>query len=329
MNNNRFSLGYLRNEVFRVLDEYTSNGIAHEIFTGGTGDIEKRFISALNSAIRLVYLSAARTPKKKRILLEKPTVSSYSEDFRIYPGEDCRSFELADTGAGNTDSFCLSFDFCGEGKLVITGNDGESLESIELSADFGEIGNFKRNITVKNACSVDFCSDGRTLDIKNLIFFGSDGELCGIEDELLPDGKNIYCKISDRFYELKGVFCEKNGFVVEMPEDIFEIQNGILSCEQKYAGEYFVEFFEYPEQIDEGAGIDCPVDIPSAYTDAIIYATAASLCAREDAELYSRLTYKYREYLANLYPTVNLRRKNTFFSGAFFGKRRKIKDFRR
>lgn len=329
MNNNKFSLGFLRNEVFRVLDEYTSNGITHEIFTGGTGDIEKRFISALNSAIRLVYLCAARTPKKKRILLEKPSVLSYSENFRIFPGEDCRSFELSDTGAQNTGFICLSFDFCGQGTLVIADNDGETLESIELMADFGKIENFKRKLSVKNASSVDFCSDGRTLDIKNLMFFGADGALSGVEDELLPDGKKLFCKLSDRFYELKGVFCEKNGFVVEMPEDVFEIENGVLSCEQKYAGEYFVEFFEYPLEIAEGAGIEFSVDIAPAYLDAVIYATAASLCAREDGELYSRLTYKYREYLSNLYPASNLHRKNSFFSGAFFGRRRKIKELRR
>ena len=96
MNNNKLSLGYLRSEVFRVLDEYTSNGVPHEIFSGGTGDIEKRFISALNSAIRLVYLCAARTPVKKRIYLEKPDISACAEDFRVLPDGERHSFEVSD-----------------------------------------------------------------------------------------------------------------------------------------------------------------------------------------------------------------------------------------
>ena len=60
MNKSVYTLGRLKSEVFRALDEYSSNGLGHEIFSGGTGDIDKRFIPALNSAIRLIFLSSAR-----------------------------------------------------------------------------------------------------------------------------------------------------------------------------------------------------------------------------------------------------------------------------
>lgn len=326
MNNNRLSLGFIKDEVFRVLDEYTSNGIPHEIFSGSTGDIEKRFISALNSAIRLVYLCAARTAKKKRIRLEKPTVSACAENFRLFNASEKKSFDLSETGAQNIGALCISFDFCGSGELTVIDQDRNELYKTTLSSDFGKIETFKGKIAENNAAFVEFSAKGQMLDVKNLIFFGADGALSGIEEELLPDGKRIFCKLSDTFFELKGIFCEKNGFIVEMPEDVFEIENGILSCDEKYAGEYFVEFFEYPEEIDNSAPIDTQILIPAHHFDAVIYATAASLCAREDAELYSRLTYKYREYLSNLYPASNLRFKNSFFSGAFFGKMRKAKS---
>ena len=110
MDNIKYTLGDMRRTVFRLLDEYSYEGEGTRIFSGGLADIEKRFITALNSAIRLVYLSSLRHPEKKQITLSMPHILTELCDFSLSESTIAKNIVIPES------SESVSFDFCGRGE---------------------------------------------------------------------------------------------------------------------------------------------------------------------------------------------------------------------
>ncbi len=317
MNNTQYgyTLEKFRREVFKALDEYSCNGNGHEVFSGGTGDIEKRFVSALNSAVRLVYLACARRPVRVRIQLASPDAVIKNASFTLYRGQVKEISATCDTA--------LSFAFCGSGRLEFVYGENILL-SYDLKTGFGEMQNVRKNIP-ENTDSIRIIADNYTI-VKNFCLYGE--KYRGCDEKYLPDGKSIYCAFSPRCTEICSVIRHCGGRDEVCPTDIFTHENGILCCDEKYSGEYTVEFYEYPDEFCENDPPEKAIQLSPAACSAAVYAAAAELCAREDGELYSRLMYKYRELLANIYPATLMQRKNSFFAGGRFGRRRLFKDFR-
>ncbi len=317
--NNCHTIGSLRADVFRALDEYSRNGENYDIFSGGAADIDRRFITALNGALCLVNTAVGSTVKRTRLCFSKPVVLAQICNFRVTAGQN--SIELPFL------SGAVSFDFCGCGKLAFVGADGEMIVERELACEFGNIAT-EKTFVPQDAARMVFSSDTGLFAEKLKIY---DTESLGgcCDEKYLPDGSRLYCAISPLLSEITTVYDEKRMGRSGIPTDIFEVSDDVISCDEKYAGSYTMEFFEYPASFDESTSPDTVLDLSPAEYEAVVYSVAAALCEREDGELYSRLTYKYRELLANIYPKNNLTRKNSFFAGGLFGRRRRGYAFRR
>ena len=315
----RYTIASLRSEVFKVLDEYSFNGQSRELFSGGTEDMNKRFVSALNCAIRLIDASGSRPKKHITLCFKKPEILMELCDIRLY--ESSKDIDIPYL------SGAFSFDFCGRGKLLFVDESANTLEEKELSSEYGVFEN-ARVFVPKTAYKAVFETD-KAITVTSLKSYDVSSVGGCDSTELLPDGRRLYCSFPQECAELSCVFSLKGLAKINVPCDIFAIGNGTVSCDEKYAGLYEVGYCEYPKDFCESDGDDTALALsPMAYS-AAIYATAASLCEHEDSGLYSKLTYKYREILANTYPHENLCTKNSFFSGGLFGRRRKGHDFRR
>ena len=302
-----YTLGLLRSNVYRALDEYSSNGIEHERYSGGTADIDKRFISALNCALRRLYLSTARTLFGTRVVF-RPGKALLARDGFLIDSQENETFSLPEK------AYAASFDYTGSGTVSVTDTVGNKTV-FSLSSEFGRYES-KRFFLPENAVSLTFCASGNLL-IRTFRIL-SDFGLPEKKEEntvFIPDGHKLYCAFSPLCAELYSVTKGNTVF----PNELFSFENGILSCEEQYAGEYTVSYYAYPEPIAENASFDTPIPLPPAASDALVYLVAAELCDREDGELYTRLLYKYRELLANTYPSENTKRKNRYYAGRFAG----------
>ena len=304
-----YNLGQLRSDVYRALDEYSSNGIEHERCDGGTADTDKRFTAALNRAIRRLYLSSARTLYGARVVFYPGKVLFSRDGFLVGSGES-EELSLPD-GA-----YAVSFDCTGKGSLIAETAAGEKTV-FSLSSDFGcyESARF----FLPDGCAKITFSAAGSLLIRSLRVY-SNAFLPEKSDEntaFLPDGRKLYCSFPPLCAELCSVTKERSG--EKIPCERFSFENGVLSCDERLAGEYTVYYYAYPEPIAENAPCETPVPLPPAASDALIYLVAAELCDREDGELYTRLLYKYRELLTNTYPSENIKRKNRYYAGRSFG----------
>jgi hypothetical protein len=314
-----YTLGRFRSDVFRVLDEYSCNGKEHEIFSGAVGDMEKRFITAANSAIRLVSLSSDRKLKSMGIVFKKPHILMLVCDFSVLPGGEKEI--LIPEGSAS-----LSFDFCGECVLSFCDEDAKEIEQRQISSSYGQLSTFKSNIPENCAKIIFTCGEKSFFDVKRLKSYSFESVGYCSDEKLLPDGKKLYSTFSPECIEIARVnkICGNRVFFCR--NDIFEFSDGVLSCDEKNAGTYSVEYFCYPAEISESSCDDEKIELTPAAFSVAVYATAAELCEREDGELYARLTYKYREILANCYPARKSQSRNRFYSGCGI-KRYGIKQF--
>ena len=309
------TIGSLKADVFRVLDEYSRNGNGYDFYSGGTGDMDKRFLTALNGALCLIDSAVGSGITKAKISFSRPRRLAQICNFDIFGSE--KKIEVP-FFAGS-----VSFEFMGEGKLSFCDVDGKVIEERQLSSGYGNF-EVSRAFVPTDAFGMIFSSE-KSLLVRGLLVFDKQS-LCGCTDEkFLPDGKKLYCEISHLCHELVSA---KNSKKYDIPCDIFGVKDGVIFCDEEYEGDYFVEYTEYPESYDESDSYDTPLTLSPSIYEAVVFAVASSICEREDGELYSRLTYKYREMLANIYPKHNLKRKNSFFSGGFFGRRRRGYSFR-
>lgn len=320
----KYTLGKIRADIFRVLDEYSFNGAEHEMFYGGTGDIDKRLATALNSAIRLICLSTCSPERKKcvkvKFFVPKTVFEVKESELELYSCS--KPLDMSNACA-------LSFEYCGCGSISFWDSDGKKICEYPLSSEFGCFEIFRRFAPEGTHSAVVSAADGKIL-IKNVRGYEKDcfsGVYSDKNDEFLPDGNRLYCAVSPRLYEIVSVSGEVHGRKCEYPTDMIEYCAGKLSCEERFAGEYTIKYYEYPFEIPENAPLDTELELSPAEYSAAVYAAAAEICAEENGELYARLTYKYREILANRYPVGNCRRKNGFFAGGFFGRRKKGYDF--
>ncbi|MBE6622893.1 MAG: hypothetical protein E7621_01685 [Ruminococcaceae bacterium] len=314
-----YTLGRFRSDVFRVLDEYSCNGKEHEIFSGAVGDMEKRFISAANAAIRLVSLSCDRRLEKKSVVFKTPGVLMKVCDFSLISGEEKLVSLPADSGA-------LSFEFCGKCNIVFCDGDGNAVLKKEIISPYSQLKIFKALIPENASDIIFFCKEKAFVDVKNLKSYTSKSVGYCPDERFLPDGKKLYCEISPECIEISRVLKVTGDRTHPCRCDIFEFSDGVLSCSEKNAGTYLVEYYFCPKELSENSNDNTVIELsPSAFS-AAVYATAAELCEREDGELYTRLTYKYREILANCYPSSNPFNRNSFYSAAY-GKRRGIRRF--
>lgn len=318
--NFNYTLGRLRSEVFRVLDEYSCNGKEHEIFAGGVGDMEKRFISAANSAIRLVSLACDRRIKRKEVVFRKPQELMKICDFVLSPGEE----KLVSVPEG---SGALSLSFAGEGKIVFLDAEENIVCEKALESGYGELLHFRSDIP-EAVCDIIFiCGNGTSLEINKLKAYTSESVGFCNDEKFLPDGKKLYCSFSSECTELVRAVRLVGERAHSVPCEIFDFSDGVLFCDEKYCGTYAIEYLSRPKELSESSVDEELVELsPSAFS-AAVYAIAAELCEREDGELYSRLIYKYREILSNCYPTGRGMNRNSFYAGGLFGRKREKRRF--
>lgn len=314
-----YTLGKIRSDVFRALDEYSRNGAAHEIYFGGTGDIDKRFVPALNAAIRLVFLAGSRSIKTSRVSLRLPIAALEKRGITLSGGKTAEIETGFEAGA-------LCALYSGSGKVSFFDPENALLGSRALSSDCGVFCSL-RTLLPEGTASVTFEAEKTSALSVKVLFVYDRNEACAYpSEEFLPDFEKLYCAFSPRCAEIVSVVREgRRGSAVPNPQDVFTAEGGLLSCACQYAGDYLVSYTEFPQEIAENALPDTEIPLTPVAYDAVVYAAAAELCRREDGELYTRLIYKYREILMNCCPSSSCRTENRFFSGRYSSARHRRK----
>lgn len=308
MNSGKFTLGELRDRILKLLSRYSSNGSV--VVSGEKADIENRLVTSINIHLsKLMYEFFGKT-KRQSAFFFVPAVLEELGGMSLRAGETVRKsvygrelgFYIEARGEGT-----LKFD-CG-GKSItrqIYTDDGA------YTVIKGTVGN-----TEDGECSVEILC-GTYLDIRCFTVYGGVLEERG-DTGLLCCTDNIAAYLPKDCSQLIAVYRKTDAGEFAAGHYVPE-NSGTVLIERRENGEYEFEYIPEAPSFREGASDSDSVEIPSLAADALCYMCAADLCPVCQPELYSRLTYKYREILENLYPRHRKNRVVNSFYGVI-GKR--------
>lgn len=315
MSEHTYTLSEIKDAVFKALDEYSIGGKPADRSSGSLADMNERFVEALNQSIRKVYLSLERRPSVTHLSFTAHELLLECKRERLPHGE-VKTIPLPQSAG--------SFAICYTGDGRITFYDGEKTPLKEINLDSqGGVFCTDKDFVPEGAQYAELGSEYGLIIEYFKVF--SEGFMPYGKDysSLLPDGKYLFCSFPKNATEICSVFCGNTPF----PCDLFTYGDGYIFCEEKYAGSYIVEYFCYPPKILETDLPDTPIPFSPTACTALIYATAASLCAKEDGELYTKLMMRYQDTCQNRFPASHTKTKNSFYAGGAFGRRKKQISF--
>lgn len=274
-----------RDSVLKMLERYSSDGIENDC--GEMKDIVKRLPASINIHLRKLYEEFVREKRKCRVILSEMSKVYHSGSFVC---DTDNPFEKSISGKG------LAFyaEVCGSGEIsfvtengvqrhLISDTDGR-IETVCGLIDTGGTSEAVMNVAADSS-----------LRVLSIVIYE------GIYDEglICADG---YCsaRLPGDCTRILGAY-DKSGKNVIL--SLFEIcpKTGIVTVHKSIAGEYCFEYLVCPAALEEDCGDEETIVLPPILFDALCYMCAADLCPASMGDIYSKLTYKYREILENYY----------------------------
>ena len=307
MNSVKYTLGELRTTVLKLLGKYSTNGTVYS--SGEKADIENRLVTSLNIHLGRIFHEFPGDTKSCRLAFFTPAVEASFGKIDIAPeGTETRSVICRNPGF----------------YMTVGGKGSVTVEAPGYSRTF----------------TVDTLPGERTV-IRGAVGSGSECECTFITEAgssgLYISDFEVYSGVSE---EEAGLLFGRNVHAAYLPPDCGEIvglygnagrrikkfdvtgeENKILLVPKSPDTDCVMEYAPYPPAFADGAGNSEAIYVSPLVRDALVYMCAADLCPISDPELYSRLTYKYREILENMYPRRRICRVvNKFY--VLTGKRR-------
>ncbi|MBE6703758.1 MAG: hypothetical protein E7583_00700 [Ruminococcaceae bacterium] len=307
-----YTLGEFRDRILQLLERYSSNGTV--IVSGERADIENRLVTSLNIHLtRLMYEFPDNT-RKASVVPFMPECAAVIGGVRLSAQEE-KSYDVI----GNDIAYYM--EASGRGRLEISFG-GEKMTR-DIFTDGGGYTVIRGTVGngLADKCTFTLCGES-FLDVKNFAVYR--GVPTGMVDEELICGPG-YCSayLPSDCAQVLSVNFGNDTRSYKSDFSVLEKERMIL-VESKAARGTVLEYVPYAPQFSESEGDASAVDISPVMADALGYMCAADLCPVNQPELYSRLTYKYREILGNIY---SRHRKNGMINRFYgvFGKRYRVK----
>lgn len=284
-----YTLGNFRDRILQLLDRYSSNGTI--VVSGERADIENRLVTSLN--IHLTRLMYEFPDNRRKVLLSMLAPECAGIIGRISLCEEKESVHNF-TGSG----LAYYMEARGKGRLIIN-CDGRSIVR-EIYTDNGAFTVIRGTVgnSVKSECSFVLSCDSY-LDVRGFtVYSGVPQEMT--DDELIcPSGFGA-AYLPDDCAQILSVYSGAGTELDESDYCVLEKERMIIA-DAKRGHDIGIEYIPYAPQFSEEEGDASAVEISPIMADALGYMCAADLCPVNQPELYSRLTYKYREILGNTY----------------------------
>lgn len=304
MYSEKYTLAQCRERILKHLERYSSNGKVN--VCGESEDIKNRLVTSLN--VHLSKLWYEYSGSRKRSLLS-------------FPGPEC-SFDFGSIKLSSGEIFTQYFGgtklgfyiaVCGKGQLIFYTPDDTYRYIIDTEpGSFTEITGCFEN-TDGGDCHFLLGAEP-FLDVKSFLVF--EGVETASDQEKLLCGKGVSAAfLPCDCARITGIFEKENMKECTVAE--VDEEKRILKIPSDACGrDYVIEYIPYAPRFEESCGDEAFVLMPSVLFDALCYMCAADLCPCGDGELYSKLTYKYRECLENIYDRHRVCRVRNSFYGA-------------
>lgn len=293
----------LRTRVLKLLERHSSNGKANTC--GEVSDIEGRLIESANTHLRMLYSEILRPVRRVQIKIKKLNFLC-TRQYTIKPNKPLVWEEV-----GNGTVFYCKV----RGDMTFTVESESGSNSYQIYSENGEPSIVYGTAKSYKDRFIKFKAE-TTSEAEFLEFYAFCGATYyeGEEIEVTADGI-MFPKIPEDCTEIVAIY-DKYGRKVMSDIVEYSAYSGRLYTDKKNYGTYTLEYIVAPREISQDTEVSEQIRLPGVLFDALCYMCAADICPANDGNVFSKLTYKYREILENYYcrsRNYELKR-NSFFT---------------
>ena len=285
----KYTLGECKERIMKHLGRYSSNGKTVSI--GETVDIEKRLITSINIHLAKLVYEYPSTVKCPILFLCPELLYDYG-GFRLSEGESTAYRFSVKDGAFHIVA-------SGKGRIEVRSDGGKvSLYAVDtVNGAYSVVCGAVRG-AVGEECVIYLSAD-TVLDVRGFVIYG--GVPSGADWQgLVCDKDRISAYLPEQCGEVVSLRGDRNGTdVCGIAEINQELRT--VSLPRSLYGKYTLEYIPFAKSFEDTAQDSEEIVLSPLLFDALCYMCASDLCPASDPELYSKLTYKYREILENIY----------------------------
>ncbi len=291
MDQKTFCLGNARDNVLKLLERYSRNGV---VMSGGEReDVGKRFLSVLNHHIRRIYTELYRGEKTAAVFLSDAGQTLFPSG-DLSDGEQ-RTSELSGSGVGVVLSVCG----CG----TVTAENGEEEIGTSFASPPGLFRDVKLYLGDCTDASLTLTAEGKVKLRGAVLFTG----ICPEEEEnaamLLPDFPEkgvLLASLPGDFLSLCSVRRVNGREDEEYDLFDFTVRGAFLYAKKAKSGEYLLTYKNMPKELCEEDGDFAALPLPHRFFDLLCLVTARDLCTDEQSDVYAKLGMRAAEAEAAL-----------------------------
>ena len=297
------TLEELRVRVLKLLERYSSNGVINTC--GEISDINGRLVESANTHLRMLYSEILRPVRRVQINIKKLNFLC-SKQYTIKSGKP------------------LIWESLGTGMVFYCKVRGDMTFTVESESGSVSYEIYSKNGEPTVLCgSAKNCKDSHmkfraqtSTEAEFLEFYAFWGATYGEGEEIEVTSEGImFPKIPGDCAEIISIY-DKNGRKVTQGTVEYSLYSGRLYADVKNYGIYTLEYVVAPHEISSDATDEENIRLPDILFDALCYMCASDICPASDGNVFSKLTYKYREILENYYSRSRnlVSSRNSFFT---------------
>ncbi len=307
-NNNGASgvtLAELKDRIYKAIGEYSVNGEEIAVTAFEKADMEKSIINAINVSVTKAIQYLPVYTRTLELYFPDIIPLLFKEKIELKLGEQVR-FDIKDTAEKAVIRLC----YCGNAK-VVTSFEDTVLAEHQISCE--------KNGEIKTSTFVSALPKGTQISITALeggVYIDSVycADIVGVckenEIEHFPKSGKTFAKADAAIQQI--TYAAKDG--KNIPVHNYSYKNGYVYACAEESGKTLIHYTPSPTVFTQNSPEDEMLCLPEITVCAIVYLAASELCPASDADVYNRLTYKYRDIVLNCYDRNKEDRRNSFYT---------------
>ncbi len=292
MNTKGYTLGLLKDCIYKELDEFSLNGEETHFSDSLKSDLELRMLYAINSSATRVLTSIPTLNKSHFALLKESPVVLFKQN--ISASEFSYAPEQTYT------RLAVHFYYTGLCEICFLAQDGKILYQDKINALGNQLCEYRRIIDVSEPVAlITLKNENHGLSVSDLVIRNIQNS--DITEELISPYGQVCVSLPQNVLTVTSV--NVDGHL--LCENDYYLQDSILFCNSKYQGKAQITYRPSAPVFTQDSDDDEPIGLSDTVCLAIIYLAASQLCPQENGPTYTRLIANYQNVIANHYNCEN------------------------
>jgi len=307
-NNNGTSgvtLAELKDRIYKAIGEYSVNGQEIAVTAFEKADMEKSIINAINVSVTKAIQYLPVYTRTLELYFPDIIPLLFKEKIELKQGEE-KCFDIK----GGSENAVIRLCCCGNARAITSFEDTVLAEQEILCEKNGEIKTYTFVSALPKGTQISITALEGGVYIDSVYCADIVGVCKENEIEHFPKFGKTFAKADVAIQRI--TYAAKDG--KSIPVHKYSYKNGYVYTCTEEIGKTILHYIPSPMVFTQDSPEDEMLCLPEITVCAIVYLAASELCPASDADVYNRLTYKYRDIVLNCYDRNKEDRRNSFYT---------------